>query len=284
MLLKQDGTIIFAEVIMRGITSSDNPNIKLYRKLAASKKHRRESGMFTLEGTRLIADALAENVKLHSVFVTESCLEKIKRGETVIQREALNFPAERSETDVFLIPDGIGEKMSSTDNSQGIFAVCESLDKPTVSDTIKKGGRYILLHRVQDPGNLGTIIRTADAMGVDAVFLAECCDLYNPKTVRSTMGSLFRLNVCETELDEVFPLFAQREVPTFAAVVDGDAVSLTDCDFSHGGVVLIGNEGNGLPREVAEMCGYRTTIKMHGTVNSLNAAMAAGIIMWELVK
>lgn len=269
---------------MRGITSSDNPNIKLYRKLAASKKHRRESGMFTLEGTRLIADAFAENVKLHSVFVTESCLEKIERGETVIRREALDFSADRSETEVFLIPDGIGEKMSSTDNSQGIFAVCESLDKPPISDTIKSGGRYILLHRVQDPGNLGTIIRTADAMGVDAVFLVECCDLYNPKTVRSTMGSLFRMNVCETELDEVFPIFAQREVPTFAAVVDGDAVSLTDCDFSHGGVVLIGNEGNGLPREVAEMCAYRTTIKMHGTVNSLNAAMAAGIIMWELVK
>ncbi|MDE6745300.1 MAG: RNA methyltransferase [Oscillospiraceae bacterium] len=266
---------------MRGITSSDNPNIKLYRKLAASKKHRRESGMFTLEGTRLIADALAENVKLHSVFVTESCFEKIKRGETVIRREALDFS---EGTEVFLIPDGIGEKMSSTDNSQGIFAVCESLDKPPISDTIKSRGRYILLHRVQDPGNLGTIIRTADAMGVDAVFLAECCDLYNPKTVRSTMGSLFRMNVCETELDEVFPLFAQREIPTFAAVVDGDAVSLTDCDFSHGGVVLIGNEGNGLPREVAEMCDNRTTIKMHGTVNSLNAAMAAGIIMWELVK
>ncbi|MDE6599422.1 MAG: hypothetical protein K2K34_05005, partial [Oscillospiraceae bacterium] len=125
---------------MRGITSSDNPNIKLYRKLAASKKHRRESGMFTIEGTRLIADALAENVKLHSVFVTESCFEKIKRGETVIRREALDFS---EETEVFLIPDGIGEKMSSTDNSQGIFAVCESLDKPTVSDTIKSGGKYI---------------------------------------------------------------------------------------------------------------------------------------------
>lgn len=266
---------------MQLITSRDNPNIKLYRKLTDSKKRRRESGMFTLEGTRLIADALAENVKLHSVFVTESCLEKIERGETVIRREALDI---HGETGIFLIPDGTGEKMSSTDNSQGIFAVCESLDKPPVSDTIKKGGRYILLHRVQDPGNLGTIIRTADAMGVDAVFLAECCDLYNPKTVRSTMGSLFRMNVSETELDEVFPLFAQREVPTFAAVVDGGAVSITDCDFSRGGAVLIGNEGNGLPREVSEMCGSKTTIKMHGTVNSLNAAMAAGIIMWELVK
>lgn len=272
---------------MLEITSADNPKIKLYRKLASEKKHRRESGLFTLEGTRLVADAIAENAKLQAVFVTESCFEKISRGETAVRREALEFPANsdgKTETEVFLIPDGIGEKMSSTDNSQGIFAVCGCLDKPPVSDTIKSGGKYILLHRVQDPGNLGTIIRTADAMGVDAVFLAECCDLYNPKTVRSTMGSLFRLNVYEVDLDEVFPLFGQRSIPSFAAVIDSDAVSLTDCDFSRGAVVLIGNEGNGLPKDVSEMCGHKLTVKMHGSVNSLNAAMAAGIIMWELVK
>lgn len=272
---------------MRSITSSENQNIKLYRNLADSKKRRRESGMFTIEGVRLVSDALAENVKLHSVFVTESCMKKIARGETVIQREALDFPAGRSDTDgteVFLIPDSIGDKMSSTDNSQGIFAVCRGLDKPSISDTIKNGGKYILLHRIQDPGNLGTIIRTADAMGVDAVFLAECCDLYNPKTVRSTMGSLFRVNISETELDKAFPIFENMGVPTFAAVVDGDAESLTDCDFSRGGVVLIGNEGNGLTKEVSERCGKKITVKMHGTVNSLNAAMAAGIIMWELEK
>ncbi len=121
-------------------------------------------------------------------------------------------------------------------------------------------------------------------MGVDAVFLAECCDLYNPKTVRSTMGSLFRVNISETELDEVFPIFEKACVPTFAAVVDGNAESLTDCDFSRGGAILIGNEGNGLPKEVSDMCGKRITIKMNGNINSLNAAMASGIIMWELVK
>ncbi len=127
---------------MRSITSPENPNIKLYKNLAGSKKRRRESGMFTIEGVRLVADALAENVKLHSVFVTESCMEKILRGETVIQREALDFPVGRSDadgTEGFLIPDSIGNKMSSTDNSQGIFAVCCGLDKLPISDTIKNG-------------------------------------------------------------------------------------------------------------------------------------------------
>ena len=98
------------------------------------------------------------------------------------------------------------------------------------------------------------------------------------------MGSLFRLNVSEIDFEKAFPLFEEKGVPSFAAVIDSDAVSLTDCDFSKGGVILIGNEGNGLPREVSSICTERLTIKMQGNVNSLNAAMAAGIIMWELAK
>lgn len=261
---------------MQKITSRDNPNIKLYMKLASGKKYRRENGMFTLEGIRLVQDAIKENAELHSVFVTESCMEKLSQ-----HGEALDFPEAAR---VFEIPDEIGARMSSTDSAQGIFAVCRILEKPSFSDTVRSGGKYLLLHSVQDPGNLGTIIRTADAVGVDAVFLADCCDLYNPKVVRSTMGSLFRLNVSEIKFDETFPVFAERNVPSFAAVIDSDAVSLTECDFSQGGVILIGNEGNGLPREVSEMCSEKLTIKMQGNVNSLNAAMAAGIIMWELVK
>ena len=257
---------------MQLITSKDNPNIKLYRKLSESRKFRRENGMFVLEGVRLISDAVNEGAKLHSVFITEGCAGKLD--------------AERLSEDVncYIIPDGLKEKISDTGNSQGAFAICKMLDKPAISDTIKSGGKYILLHSVQDPGNLGTIIRTADAVGIDAVFLCGCCDMYNPKVVRSTMGSLFRLNVSEVSFDEVFPLFGKNGIETYAAVIDGDTVSLTDCDFSKGAAVLIGNEGNGLPSEVVEMCGKRLTIKMRGNVNSLNAAMAAGIIMWELEK
>lgn len=256
---------------MQRITSKDNPNIKLYRKLLTGKKYRRETGLFPLEGIRLISDAIKENAELHSVFVTEDCTDRLSQ-----QSEALNFP------ETFIISRELAENMADTDSTQGIFAICKTLDKLNFSDTIRIGGRYILLHSVQDPGNLGTIIRTADAMGVDAVFLSECCDLYNPKVIRSTMGSIFRVSVSEVHFNEVFPMFEQKGVPTFAAVIDSDAVSLTDCDFSNGGTVLIGNEGNGLPQEISDMCSVKTTIKMHGSVNSLNAAMAAGIIMWEL--
>lgn len=261
---------------MQKISSKDNPNIKLYIKLAGGKKYRKENGMFTLEGVRLIEDAVKENAELHSVFVTEGYLKKLSQ-----QGEALNFP---DSVRTFEITDEIGSKMSSTDSAQGIFAICKCLEKPKLIDTVKNGGKYLLLHSIQDPGNLGTIIRTADAVGVNAVFLADCCDLYNPKVVRSTMGSLFRLNVSEIDFEEDFPLFEERGVPSFAAVIDSSAVSLTECDFSSGGVILIGNEGNGLPREVSDICTEKLTIKMQGNVNSLNAAMAAGIIMWELVK
>ena len=257
---------------MQLITSKENPNIKLYRKLSESKKFRREKGLFVLEGVRLISDAINEGAKLHSILVTEECSEK------------LDMEAPGTETERYIISDGLKEKISDTGNSQGAFAICKMLDKPDFSATIKHGGRYILLHSVQDPGNLGTVIRTADAVGMDAVFLCGCCDLYNPKVVRSTMGSLFRLNVSEVPFEEVFPLFGKNGVETYAAVIDGNAVSLTDCDFFGGAAVLIGNEGNGLPKEAAEMCGKKLTIKMRGNVNSLNAAMAAGIIMWELGK
>ena len=261
---------------MQKITSKDNPNIKLYVKLAGGKKYRKENSLFTLEGVRLIEDAVKENAELHSVFVTESYVKKLAQ-----QGEAVNFP---NGVRLFEIPDEIGSKMSSTDSAQGIFAICKCLEKPSFSDTVRSGGRYLLLHSIQDPGNMGTIIRTADAVGIDAVFLADCCDLYNPKVVRSTMGSLFRLNISEIDFEMDFPMFEEKGVPSFAAVIDSDAVSLTECDFSKGGVILIGNEGNGLPREVSNMCTEKLTIKMQGNVNSLNAAMAAGIIMWELVK
>ena len=98
------------------------------------------------------------------------------------------------------------------------------------------------------------------------------------------MGSIFRVNVSEIHFDEIFPLFGENNVTTFAAVIDSDAVSLTECDFSHGAAVLIGNEGNGLPKEIADMCDVKMTIKMKGNINSLNAAMAAGIIMWEFTR
>ena len=131
---------------------------------------------------------------------------------------------------------------------------------------------------------MGTIIRTADAIGIDGIICTGCCDIYNPKTVRSTMGSLMRTNISVCSEDDAFTALHEAKILTCAAVVDSSAVSLTECDFSKGAAVFIGNEGNGLSPETADRCDIKMTIRMHGRANSLNAAMAAGIIMWEIGK
>ena len=100
---------------------------------------------------------------------------------------------------IYMISDELGEKISVTEG-QGIFAICGAIDKFSISDTIRTGGRYILLHNIQDPGNMGTHIRTADAVGLNAVIAVNCCDIYNPKVIRSTMGSLFRMPVIDTDI------------------------------------------------------------------------------------
>ncbi len=261
---------------MREITSAGNPSIKLYKKLAEGKKYRRETGLFTLEGVRLIEDALKENAELKSVFITASCMEKYE--------ERGGLPGFRRDTEVFAIPDSLGGKISSTDNAQGIFAVCRMLDNPAISDIIKSAGKYAVLHNIQDPGNMGTIIRAADAFGADAVIAADCCDIYSPKTVRSTMGSLFRIKLLVSGIDEVFAELKAKNVISYAAVVDKNAVPLTECRFEKGAAVFIGNEGNGLPEEISSACDKRLTIPMRGNANSLNAAAAASIILWELTK
>ena len=259
------------------ISSKDNANIKLCRKLSDSRKARREQGLFLLEGARLVCDALKENAELHLVFFTQTALKKAENGEGKYG-EALNLP---DGVPRFVIPDELGERISGTEGTQGIFAVCKI---PSAVNEIISGGKYVVLHTLQDPGNMGTIIRTADALGVDGVITVGCCDPFNPKTVRSAMGALLRVNVMEMSEEEMFDLLRSKGIKTCAAVIDSDAVSVTECDFSSGAAVVIGNEGNGLSRETAEKCDERITIKMHGTADSLNAAAAASILIWELMN
>lgn len=260
------------------ITSKDNPNIKLYQKLSANKKYRTEYGMFPLEGLRLISDAVMENAELHCVLMTESFMKKQS-----VHGDALDFPSVNGRR-ILCISDELGAKLASTEGTQGIFAICRMKAAVPADTLAQKGGRYVMLHNIQDPGNLGTIIRTADAMGIDGVFAVNCCDIYSPKAVRSTMGSLFRMKICLCSEEDAFAAFDKNGIASYAAVIDSDAVSVTDVSFGGNSVVLIGNEGNGLPQEVSDRCTERITIKMHGNINSLNAATAASIIMWELTK
>lgn len=257
------------------ITSRDNPTVKHFRKLLDSKKERTNERAFILEGKRLVLDAFYSDADIEKVFVTCTALGKLG-GELADMIEKCG---------VTVISDEIGDHISDTENTQGIFAKCRFPENMDTMPELKKGGRYVVLSKLRDPGNAGMIIRTADALGLDGVIFSESCDVYNPKTVRATMGALFRVPVYhDIETEDIFRKTAQSGLPSLAAVVDKDAMDIRKFDLSGGAVVFIGNEANGLDDEVKERCSHQITIKMSGNAESLNAAMASGILMWELVR
>lgn len=259
---------------MTVITSKDNPSVKLYMKLSASKKERKNSGMYVLEGFRLITDAVQEDSSVKQIFFTEDAYEKYYNELSQVDLK---------EVKILIISNELGIKISCTEKPQGVFAICSIPPAGDLKKSIKKDGKYVVLHQLQDPGNLGMIIRTADAVGIDGVILSESCELYSPKVIRSTMGSVFRMDVFEiSSLDELFSCFEENGITSYAAVIDKDAEDLRTCSFEGGCAVFIGNEGNGLPADVSSRCNVRATIRMSGHINSLNAAMATGIFMWEM--
>lgn len=256
------------------ITSKDNSLIKHFRKLVNSKKDRYLNREFVLEGSRIVFDALKNNAPIKKLFVTSSA--NLKYEDKL---------SEFSNIEKIIISDELGNKISDTGNTQGVFAQCGFIKDRECIGSLKPCGRYAVLISLQDPGNVGMIIRTADAMGLDGVILSKSCDIYNPKVVRATMGSLFRVPVySDFSEDDIFIALSKAGLPSFAAVVTPDASDVKKTDFSKGGAIFIGNEGNGLENDTIMKCTHSVTIKMSGNIESLNAAMATGIIMWELMK
>ena len=256
------------------ITSKDNPTVKLYQKLSSSKKERLQYGLFVLEGQRIVTDALREESGITQLILTQKAQERF--GEELLQADLRN-------TRTIVISNELGNKIASTDTTQGVFAMCRIPLQRSVSSIMKSGGKYLVLFGLQDPGNVGMMIRTADALGISGVIMSGSCDLYSPKVIRSTMGSVFRMKIAvENDADKLFEELSG--ITTSAAVIDKDAVPVTECKFDGAQAVFIGNEGNGLPADIAQRCSRKVIIPMHGNINSLNAAMAAGILMWELSK
>lgn len=257
------------------IKSKDNPKIKQLAKLISSKKERLNSSCFVIEGIKLLGEALAENAEVLSVFASSSAIEKYSSVLTLAQN-ACEF---------YEITDDIAKKVSDAKSPQGVFAIVTSTYNciEALDDTNDK---ILVLNNISDPGNLGTLLRTADAVGISSVVLCEnCCEVYNPKVVRSTMGSIFRLKIiCEESFKSVSDWFKANGVKSFAAVVNMQAESLTQIEFPKRCAIVIGNEGNGLSERDVSLCDRRITIEMKGDTESLNASVAAAIIMWEMTK
>ncbi len=256
------------------IKSKDNPVVKLYQKLASMKKERILYGLFVLEGLRIVQDALKEESHIRHILVTVQAMSKFSDDLSQVDLK---------DAKLIVISNELGNKIAQTEKTQGIFAICEIPHQKEI--VLNENGKYIVLNELQDPGNAGMIIRTADALGIDGIIMCGCCDLYSPKVIRSTMGSVFRMKIwVENDKEKLFNILDKYNILSYASVIDKDAEKINNCDFSKGSAVFIGNEGNGLPEEVSARCNYRITIPMNGNINSLNAAMAAGIIMWELKK
>ena len=252
------------------ITSRENPHIKAAVRLRGSAAQRCASGKFFLEGFRLCADALGSGYAPEELYLTAQAREKYPTADL-----------EQAAGRVFEVSEGVAQKLGDTQHPQGVFAVCGSASLQT-NCFFRAGGKYVALENLQDPGNLGAAARTAEALGLDGLAVGSGCDPWHPKALRASMGALLRLPILRT--DDLPGELRASGLLCYAAVPDGGARSILDCDFGPGGIIVIGSEGHGLTRETMDACAHRITIPMAGRAESLNAAAAATILMWEMVK
>lgn len=253
------------------ITSTSNPQVKRLLQLQKKSKARNEEKVFIVEGLRMFVEVPEERVE--KVYISESLYNK-KKQELKLDK----FPLE-------ILSDSVFGHVSDTKTPQGILCVVKQ-EKYDLSELLQlENPHFMVLDNLQDPGNLGTIVRTAEGAGVDAVFLSkESVDIYNPKTIRSTMGSIYRMPVLYVDdLLELLEIFKQKNIKSYAAHLEGKR-SYDKEDYRCGTAILIGNEGNGLRDEVAKSADIWVQIPMQGKVESLNAAIAASVLMFEVSR
>ncbi|MDR1002443.1 MAG: RNA methyltransferase [Oscillospiraceae bacterium] len=259
------------------IRSKDNQAVKTAARLMTDAKERRESNLFIAEGVRLCTEALQNNIEITELFYTEEALTKY--NDTI---KALEKAAEKA----YIITEELSLKISDTQSPQGIFCIGKIKSETINLEEMKTDGQYVLLENLQDPANVGAIFRTAEALGLSGAFLSgDCCDIFNPKAMRASMGAVFRLPFAVlNDVPESIVRFKKSNMRPLAAVPDSEASKITGVRFFKGVVMCIGNEGNGLTQKTIEACGERVTIPMNGRAESLNAATAAALLMWEMVR
>ena len=255
------------------ITSVSNPQVKRIIRLNQNKKARREEGLFTAEGLKMFFEAPADQIE--KVYISE----ELQENEKILEKTAgYGLPSETVSGQVFA-------KMSDTKTPQGVLTLLRKKEWDETDILDRENPCIVILEDLQDPGNAGTIIRTAEGAGVSGVFLTRgCVDVWSPKVIRSTMGSIYRMPViCDVDLKDLFKGLRERGIRSMAAHLKGKA-DYDRADLTAGTAFLIGNEANGLSEEAAEEADLLVRIPMEGKVESLNAAMAAGILMYEAAR
>lgn len=269
------------------ITSRNNPFIKWVASLS-EKKGRNENKSFLLEGEKLTFEAIKYVLPITHVIVTEESFEKNKD-------RLLNAIAEKNglKIEIKIVTLSVFEKISGEKSPQGMISVVKYLDFFRKVDIIYKEDFFILdseralfLYSVRDPVNLGAVIRCAVAFGINHIVLSsDCADVYNSRTVRCAMGSLFRVKITTVSSTEDFIRAAQyNSRRVLAAELRDGAVALGEVGLSASDVIMIGNEGHGIPKEISDLCDASVYIPISENTESLNASSAATVFMWEQSK
>lgn len=249
---------------MERITSRQNPLVAHIRKLNSARSARRNSGEFVGEGPKLLAEAIKSGAELTTVVTS---------GE---------LSALPEETRTVEVPADLLQSMCDTKTPQGVLFLCRIPD--TSAPEVLPGSRYLVLDGLQDPGNVGTIWRTADALGADGLILVNgCADPFSPKTVRATMGACFRLPVYEVTAEELPGLLERSQLPLYATALREDTVDVRQADLSRAAVV-IGSEGRGISEGMLALSQKTLKIPMRERCESLNAAVAATVVLWEMAR
>ena len=274
---------------MQRISSKDNSLIKHIKRLK-EKKYRDEYGEFIVEGLKLINEAIQENADIRQIVVCDGC-DNSEMIESHLKYEMARL-------DFIYVPQNIFKMISDVENPQGVLAVIGKIK--TNRDDNKEAGQtsktlktssidlnediILALDDIQDPGNLGTILRTADSVGLKQILVSKgTADAYNPKVVRSTMGAIFRVNVIECEnLKETLKELQSKDYKVMTTSLKAKK-SIYEVDYKKK-IIVIGNEANGVSKEILNIADEKVIIPMLGKTESLNASVATGVILYEYVR
>lgn len=261
---------------MLEITSAKNPLIKEIKSLYR-KKDRIKNKSFIIEGIKMIEEAIDTNYPIKNIIYTDQLL-KIKDGEILFEKI-------KGLDNIIYVPNNIFKEISDTENPQGVLGIGKFQYKELREIKSKERLFLLFLDEVQDPGNMGTIIRTADAFNSDGIIVTDgCVDPYNPKVVRATMGSIFRVPLYYTSdgIQELKKL-KDMDIRLYSTSLVG-SMPIYEADFNEGFILIIGNESNGVSEEIFSLSDKLIKIPMPGGAESLNAGVAASIIMYEVMK
>ena len=252
------------------VTSMQNSTIKLVKELLKKKAARKKQGLFVIEGIRAVKE-IPSHIQIQTLLVSESVQERVY--ESILAKEIL------------VLPDSLFTQISETESPQGIMAVVKQVDCELEAFTFKEGN-YLVLENLQDPGNLGTIIRTAHAFNFKGILMTKgCVDLYSPKVVRSTMSSLFYMPiVVDREVEDYFSRLKKEGIKIYTTALKDTSKWVYDVTFANKMALVIGNEGSGVSDYCLEHTDEAVMIPMPGGAESLNASVATAVCMYEIIR